>query len=63
MYPEYRVKLLALMARIEQLGAEAEALTVETNDDEVLLTVSSLLAEHRRLLADVEWKLRSDRHA
>ena len=48
------------MAHIEQLAAEAKALTVESPDNEILLTASSLLAEHRRLLADVEWKLRSD---
>ena len=61
MHPEYRIKLLALQARIEQLIAEAESLTVDPNgDDETLLRVSNQLAELRSLLAEVERKLRSD---
>jgi hypothetical protein len=52
---------LALQARIEQLIAEAESLTVDPNgDDETLLRVSNQLAELRSVLAEVERKLRSD---
>jgi hypothetical protein len=59
MKDKYRQELLRVMAHIEQLAAVAEAPTVEVPDDETLLTASSLLAEHKRPLADVEWKLRS----
>lgn len=46
MHPEYRIKLLALQAHIEQLIAEAESLTVDPNgDDETLLRVSKQLTE------------------
>ena len=56
----HRAHLLRILARIERQSPEAEALTVDANDDEVLLRASALLAEHRSVLADVEWKLRSD---
>ena len=49
------------MARIEQLMAEAESFAVGETDDEILLRASALLAEHRRMLADVERELRLDR--
>jgi len=41
------------MARIEQLMAEAESITVGETDDEIRLRASKLLAEHRRMPADV----------
>jgi hypothetical protein len=49
------------MARVDQLIAEAESITVGEADDEILLRASALLAEHRRMLADVERELRLDR--
>ena len=48
------------MARIEQLMADAESITVGDTDYEILLRASALLAEHRRMLADVERELRLD---
>jgi hypothetical protein len=39
--------LLRPMSRIEQLMAEAEALTVDAPDNQVLLRASALFAEHR----------------
>ena len=57
MNPDYRNRLLAIMARIEQQIAEAESLTVEVPDDEILLRASQQLAELRRVLAEVEGKL------
>ena len=56
--PEYRRKLLALQAHVEQLIAEAEALSVGLTDDDILLRVSKQLAELRSALAEVEEKLR-----
>ena len=53
-----RRELLRIMARIEQLMAEAEAITVGETDDEIILRATELLAEHRRMLADVDGKLR-----
>jgi hypothetical protein len=50
-------RLLRIMARIEQLMAEAESITVGDTDDEILLHASELLDEHRRLPADAERKL------
>lgn len=46
------------MARIEQLMAEAESITIDKTVDEILFRASELLAEHRRMLVDVEEKLR-----
>ena len=46
------------MARIEQLMAKAESITAGETDDAILLRASDLLAEHRRVLADLEGKLR-----
>jgi hypothetical protein len=43
------------MARIEQLIAEAEE-TLAGEMDDILLRASELVAEHKRMLADVERK-------
>ena len=48
------------MARLEQLMAEAESVLAGETDDEILLHTSNLLSEHRRMLMDVESKLRED---
>ena len=56
----HRARLLRILARIERQFAEAEALTIEAPDYEILLRASALLTEHRSMLADVERKLRSD---
>jgi hypothetical protein len=58
MHPTYRRELLALMAETEQLITEAERLSVEVPDDEILLRASKQLAELRQVLAKVEGKLR-----
>jgi hypothetical protein len=59
--PKYRLKLLALQSHIDQLIAEAEALTVDPNgDDETLLRVSKQLTELRSVLDEVERKLTSE---
>jgi hypothetical protein len=60
MNPEYRRHLLALMAHIEQQIAEAEALTVEVPNDEILLGASKQLAELRKVLREVERKLQAE---
>lgn len=57
MNPEYRKKLLALQSHVEQLIAEAEALSVGLTDDDILLHVSKQLTELREVLADIEAKL------
>lgn len=46
------------MVRIEQLMAEAQSITYGETNDAILLRASKLLAEHRRMLADVDQKLR-----
>jgi hypothetical protein len=57
MNPEYRKKLLALQAHVDQLIAEAEELLAgQLNDDEVL-SVSKQLKELRGMLAEVEIRL------
>jgi hypothetical protein len=60
---ERRRKLLRIMARIEQLIAEAEDILVGETDDEILLRTSKLLAEQKRMLADMEQKFREDDQA
>jgi hypothetical protein len=57
MNPEYRRELLAIMARIEQLMAAAETLSIEMPEDDVLLRTSELFAEHKYMLAVIERKL------
>jgi len=50
-------ELLRIMARIEQLVAEAEEILAGETDDDILLRASKLFAEHKRMLADVERRL------
>jgi hypothetical protein len=54
-----RRELIRIMARIEQLMSEAEGITAGNTDDEILRRTSNLLAEHTRMLADVEKQLRA----
>jgi hypothetical protein len=49
-----RHELLCIIARIEQLIAEAGEILAGETDDDVLLRTSKLLAEHNRMLADLE---------
>ena len=55
-----RRELLRIMAQTEQLMAEAESVLAGEIDDKVLLHTSVLLREHRRMLMDVESKLREE---
>ena len=50
-------QLLRLLAHVEQLIAEAEALSVGPCDDDILLRVTKQLTELRNVLAEVESKL------
>ena len=57
MNPEYRLKLLALQSRLEQLIADAEDVLVGPTDDNIMLRVSKTLKEFREVLAEVKAKL------
>jgi hypothetical protein len=52
-------RLTALLARLDQQIAEAEALTVEPADDDTLQRVTATLAELREAREDVEGKPRT----
>jgi F0F1-type ATP synthase membrane subunit c/vacuolar-type H+-ATPase subunit K len=57
MSPPHRTQLLAIMANIEQLIAEAQSLMVEVSEEEMVLRASQHLAELRLMLEDVEKRL------
>jgi hypothetical protein len=61
MDPAYRNELIGVMAHVEQLMAEAKALTVKAPDDETVLQASALIAEHKRLISHLEDKLARSR--
>jgi DNA gyrase/topoisomerase IV subunit A len=58
MDPDYRAMLLAVLARTAQLIVEVEAIIRESTNSETVDNALVQLAELRRLMADIEAKLR-----
>jgi len=58
---DYRAMLLAVVARIEQLTVQMQAIVREASDTDTVDRVSTKLAKQRRLLADVGQKLKQSR--
>jgi hypothetical protein len=60
MPPTRHARLTALLAKIDQEIAEAEALTASVCDDDTLQGATRILAELRETRRDVEGKLRAE---
>jgi hypothetical protein len=58
MDPDYRAMLLAVLARTAQLIVEVDAIIRESTNSETVDNALVQLAELRRLMADIEAKLR-----
>ena len=57
MNPEYRKTLLAVLARLDQLQTEAEAILAEPGDAEIAAWAEELREMHVEMQAKVEEKL------